>query len=590
MSDPLKFVDYFNYTIAPSAINLGTSGTAQTLTAGTPLQTLYSTCSSTSTSTVAEPFYMKSTMTGAGGIGGRARFHLYTNVALGSYANALKGYTEYGASGRTTGLGSAVCAEILLSAGTSSGTYAPLESEVVINTGGSTGTATSFLYCNATGTLASAFDTSGFLFQLGAGMTAASGKILYNNTIRVKVGSTTWYLPLSSAEGTYTSAYPVVLTNTLTVGVDDDGKDVTFYGERTGSDFFWDENGQTNGSLNLGTTTVSEGVDFFAHGDSASNYLHWDCSADDLLLVGTATQLAVAGTTDASSTTTGSLRTAGGLGVAKKLYVGTDINVAGEIITTSDVGLRTTGTMVPDSTRTDYFLSCGNRVTELGVAIAASTGQNIDPIQMNINITGSNPTASSQINMIYSNITHDTTAMTNMRLKNADWVQSIGVNVKDAYIFQGEIDFSGTCTVGGEACILGMNMNAGSGTLTASEKIWGIRMNMQGASMPTGTARANAALFTHYQTSGGSFWYSLVDSAKTVTAGWHLNLTGSVTSLIDIINSTNLTNLLLVSTSGGAVVYNASFSGQSAAEPDASIAVSIDGNTKYLYAFPTAVS
>lgn len=219
MSDPLKFVNYFDYSLAPSKIDLGTSGTAQTLTAGTPLHALYSTCSSTSTSTAAEPFYMKSTMTGAAGIGGRARFHLYTNVALGSYSNALKGYTEYGASGRTTGLGSAVCAEILLSAGTSSGTYAPLESEIVINTGGSTGTATSFLYCNATGTAAATFDSNGYFFQIGSGITAGSGKMLYNNTLKVLIEATTWYLALSSAEDSYAAqnaAGPIILNEAAT--------------------------------------------------------------------------------------------------------------------------------------------------------------------------------------------------------------------------------------------------------------------------------------------------------------------------------------------------------------------------------------
>jgi len=41
--------------------------------------------------------------------------------------------------------------------------------------------------------------------------------------------------------------------------------------------------------------------------------------------------ITLASTTEASSSTTGAIKTAGGMGVAKKLYVGTDLNVAGTI-------------------------------------------------------------------------------------------------------------------------------------------------------------------------------------------------------------------------------------------------------------------
>lgn len=162
-------------------LEMGKSGNNLVLTAGTPIVQMYTTCSSTSASTSAEPFYMKSTMTGAAGVGGRARFHLYANVALGGWANALKAYTEFGDSGRITGLASALCAELELSTGTTQGTYAPLESEIVIVSGDSTGTATSFLYMNTSGTGTGTFDDNGFLFELGAGMTPATGHMIYDH-------------------------------------------------------------------------------------------------------------------------------------------------------------------------------------------------------------------------------------------------------------------------------------------------------------------------------------------------------------------------------------------------------------------------
>ena len=185
-------------------VDIGTTGTPLVLTAGTPIVDIYSTCASTSASTSAEPFYMKSTMTGAAGVGGRARFHMYTNVALGGWSNALKAYTEYGASGSTTGLGTALCAEITLSAGTTSGTYAPLESEIVLGTGASTGTKTGFIYMAASGANKAAMDTSGVLFKLD-GLTAASGKLFQVNTaaaashaLRIDIGGTLYYVMLTA--------------------------------------------------------------------------------------------------------------------------------------------------------------------------------------------------------------------------------------------------------------------------------------------------------------------------------------------------------------------------------------------------------
>jgi hypothetical protein len=187
-----------------ASIDLGDSSTALTLTAGTPLLEIYSTCSSTSGSTNAEPFYMKSTMTGAGGVGGRARFHLSTNVALGGWSNAIKGLVEYGASGRTTGLGSAICAELALSAGTSSGTYTAMELELVLATNAVTGTKTSFIYANASGAAASTFDTNGVFLHIGDGITAAATKFVSATYQTLKCyftdSSTTRYMFLSQIE------------------------------------------------------------------------------------------------------------------------------------------------------------------------------------------------------------------------------------------------------------------------------------------------------------------------------------------------------------------------------------------------------
>jgi hypothetical protein len=114
-------------------------------------------------------------MTGAGGVGGRAKFLTTINSALGSFSNALKGEVTYGASGRTTGLGSAIVAEMSLSAGTSAGTYAPVEIELNLPANAVTGTATSLIYASVNGADKTTFDDNGSVMNL-AGVTAGAGK------------------------------------------------------------------------------------------------------------------------------------------------------------------------------------------------------------------------------------------------------------------------------------------------------------------------------------------------------------------------------------------------------------------------------
>jgi len=149
----------------------------------------------------------EATMTGAGGTGGRTLFKLNANAALGSFTNALKAEVVYGASGRTTGLGSAFVAEMTLSAGTSAGTYAPLELELNAPASASTGTMTSFIYASTQGANVAAVDDNAVFFNL-QGVTAGSGHIFQTGstfgnaaaTIKVRVGGTNYFLPLYATQ------------------------------------------------------------------------------------------------------------------------------------------------------------------------------------------------------------------------------------------------------------------------------------------------------------------------------------------------------------------------------------------------------
>jgi hypothetical protein len=138
------------------------------------------TTTNTATSGTYQPLVVSTTMSGAGADGGRAKFDMTTNVALGSFSNALKAEVTYGASGRTTGLGSAFVAEMTLSAGTSAGTYAPVEIELNLGTGASTGTASSLMYASVNGDGKAAMDDNGYVLNL-AGVTAGSSKLFANN-------------------------------------------------------------------------------------------------------------------------------------------------------------------------------------------------------------------------------------------------------------------------------------------------------------------------------------------------------------------------------------------------------------------------
>lgn len=191
-----------------TAIAIGSSDTGFTLADNSAhALAIYTTCDSENASNSIEPFYMKSTMTGAGGVGGRGRFYMTTNVALGGWSNALKSEVTYGASGKTTGMGSAFCAEMTLSAGTSDGNYAPLEIELNIPSGASTGTKTAFMYLSAQGTDLSTFKSNGYLFILNGPTDTANGLFDatdvndpdFTHALKIDINGTDYFIGLSTS-------------------------------------------------------------------------------------------------------------------------------------------------------------------------------------------------------------------------------------------------------------------------------------------------------------------------------------------------------------------------------------------------------
>lgn len=192
-------------TTLTGILNIGSSASPKSYTAGTPAVAWYFTSANTS-STNSEPFYVKSVMTGAAGYGGRCRFHSYTNAALTTNFMALKAYAEFGDSGSVTGLAAGLCAEMVTpNADLGGGNFYPLELEYVAG-GTSTASAANagrvgWMYMNNTGDADGDFDDNGVLFDI-EGLTAGSGHLwdttanaaTGDNTIKIKVNGTIKYL------------------------------------------------------------------------------------------------------------------------------------------------------------------------------------------------------------------------------------------------------------------------------------------------------------------------------------------------------------------------------------------------------------
>lgn len=204
-------------TLSEADLGLVDGLTAGTLTAskavavgsGKQINEWFVTATSASTDggTSAEGMVYSMTMTGAGGVGGRARFQLDTNVVLGGWANALKGNTVFGATGAVTGLASAVLGEMTLSAGTTAGTYAPIEAELNVPSGAAIGTQSAFLYASVNGDDASTFDAGGFALSfnglsIGAGnviQAAAVSDIDSTHALKIAINGTPYFIPLHTS-------------------------------------------------------------------------------------------------------------------------------------------------------------------------------------------------------------------------------------------------------------------------------------------------------------------------------------------------------------------------------------------------------
>ena len=144
-------------------IQLGTTALPITIVAGNVFN-MHVTSSQTAGN--AEPFVVETILTGVGATGGRALFELTSEVVLGGWINSLKGIFRMGASAQVQGLGSAICAELVLPTdGLDRGTLTCLELEMVCAGTGPAAHATSLIFAEVSGAQKAEFNTNGFFLD-----------------------------------------------------------------------------------------------------------------------------------------------------------------------------------------------------------------------------------------------------------------------------------------------------------------------------------------------------------------------------------------------------------------------------------------
>ena len=147
---------------------------------------------------------------------------------------------------------------------------------------------------------------------------AGSSNFLKTNDVTNSTSNTTGSITTAGGMGIGASA---VIGGDLTIfgDVDVDG---TLNFDASDIDGAW----QIDATVTVGVDDTGHDVKFF--GATSGAYMIWDESANDLEFAGVAA-VSIDTTTDSSNTTTGSFHTDGGVGIAKKLYVGTDLDVNG---------------------------------------------------------------------------------------------------------------------------------------------------------------------------------------------------------------------------------------------------------------------
>ena len=256
----------------------------------------------------------------------------------------------------------------------------------------------------------------------------------------------------------------------------------------------------TANNLTSGRVTLS-GTAGQLTDDSALTY---DTSTDILTL---------AGTTDASSTTTGTLKVAGGVGVAKKLYVGTDLAVTGNTTLSTNLSVTGNATITGDltvngttTTVNSTTLTVDDKNIELG---SVTTPTNITANGGGITLKGATDKT-----IIYDNTNDNWTSSENWNIDTGKSFKINNVSVLNATtlgssVVASSLTSTGTITSGTWSGSFGAVSGANLTSLNANNIATG---TVAPARLASGTADATTFL------RGDSTWASAAVSITDNTA------------------------------------------------------------------------
>ncbi|MCK4464391.1 MAG: hypothetical protein KAU83_01670 [Bacteroidales bacterium] len=143
--------------------------------------------------------------------------HITSAYMTGSWCNAIVGVITYSATGSAGGgMAAPICSEMNMQPAVSSGgSYYSVHSYFNVPTSAELIDSTAFNYAferyELAGGAKTQFDLYGLLWHI-VGLTDVTTKVWYDNTLKIQIDTTKWWIPLSEAEGSYTTSYPIVST------------------------------------------------------------------------------------------------------------------------------------------------------------------------------------------------------------------------------------------------------------------------------------------------------------------------------------------------------------------------------------------
>lgn len=138
-------------------------------------------------------------------------------------------------------------------------------------------------------------------------------------------------------------------------------------------------------------------------------------------------------------------------------------------------------TFAPTSDRTDIAISVGTRANALTITLANEVTQHFEPIQINVNIAGVNPSSTSDVTLMRMQSTHNAAAMGNLRLRHINSYMVIQQDIQAAYIYTGSLDLTtNAIAITTEVAVMNLNLEVAS---VVTGKVRGLIINVYGAQL-----------------------------------------------------------------------------------------------------------